>query len=90
MTFWENGKGNVMLFFCAMMSLVSICLIGVLSCRFQDTLPQRIGMSLIAIGAFGAAIHTTQNSLTLIAYGTTVYALSTAWKLYRANHGKPA
>ena len=90
MAFWINGKGNAMFFFCAMMALVSVCLVGVLSCRFQDTLWQRVGMSVIAIGAFGSAIHPTQNSLMLIAYGTTIYAVATAWKFYRAHHGKPA
>lgn len=72
--------------------LVSACTVGVFSHRFNDTLTQRIGLSLLAMGAALQIVELFKSTgstspCTMMLYGAAVFASSTFLKFCRSNKG---
>jgi len=76
-----------MVFMLAMLCVASACIVGVLSCKFKDTLLQRIGMAVTSIGAIASGVNRHENSFMCLGFGVAIYCVATAWKLWRMNHG---
>jgi di/tricarboxylate transporter len=69
-----------------MMNLVVafLCVAGILWCKFEDNLLQRIGLGLVLIGSV-AEYFSPQKGADVLMSGIVVYAFGVAWKI-RGRH----
>lgn len=72
-------------YYVSLLIVAVVCAVAVLHHRYDDNLLQRIGMSLICIGAIGEVFSSSRpvthsNSGLLIAIGLACFALGSCWR----------
>lgn len=76
-----------LIFRAAMFCVLVVCFLGVFSCGFKDTLFQRIGMAITALGAFGLMFNKHEQTMEFFGTGVAIYCVATSIKLWRKEHG---
>lgn len=73
----------------ALVVVAIVCLLGVLSRKFPDNLPQRIALGMVCIGAVARIIEIetdlfgSENARYLFVFGVALFGCSTAYKFWK-------
>lgn len=66
------------------LAVAVLCVLGILWCKFEDNLIQRIGLGCILIGSVSEYFKPLQ-AVNLLQWGILVYACGVVWKI-RGRH----
>lgn len=69
--------------------IACVCLLGVLSHKFKDSLPQRVALGMVCIGSIARIIEIqtslfgSENARYLFVFGVALFGCATTYKFWR-------